>query len=114
MYQVNNPRNKLPDRALIRFDSAALGDTIAWMPYVNEWQKLYGGTTYVASTWTEIFDYPNLVYLPNTSKNSSRWAYIWPPDHDEGYKHQLILGALHTPKIVDDFNMNITYEGKPL
>jgi len=114
MYQIDNPKDKLPDRALIRFDSPALGDTIAWMPYVNEWQKKYGTTTYVACTWSEIFDYPNLVYLPNKSRNSKKWAYIWPPNHNEGYRHQLILGALHTPKLVGSFNTDITYEGIPL
>lgn len=114
MYQINNPRTQLPDRALIRFDSPALGDTIAWMPYVNEWQKKYGKTTYVACTWSEIFDYPNLIYLPNHSKSSTRWEYVWPPNHSEGYYHQLILGALHNPHHEGNISMKITYEGKPL
>ena len=38
------------------------------MPYVNEFQKRFKGITYVACSWSDLFDYPNLTYIPNKSK----------------------------------------------
>ena len=48
---------------LISMGSKALGDTIAWMPYVEEFRKKHGCKIYCSSWWREIFDYPEIEYV---------------------------------------------------
>jgi autotransporter strand-loop-strand O-heptosyltransferase len=98
MFQIKNQHkiNQL-NRAYIEIESPALGDTIAWMAYVNEFQKRFGGLTYVGCSWSDLFDYPNLTYLPNQSKNLDKYLYLNPPDHDRGYKYHMNMGNIHCP-----------------
>ena len=120
MFKIKKQFNIIkPNRAYIKFVTLALGDTIAYMPYVNEFQKRFGGTTYVACGWNkyyqgnEFFDYPNLNYIPNNS-NSKNWVkYLNPPDHDEGYRGGVYnLGSVHHPVgVIDE---NISPEGIPI
>ena len=102
MFQIKQQvKINKPNRAYIEFESSALGDTIGWMPYVNEFQKRFGCTTYVACTWSNLFDYPNLIYIPNQSKNIDRYSYLNPPNHDRGYKYHFTLGNIHCPYLSD-------------
>ena len=99
MFRIKNQFSiDKPNRAYIKFVTLALGDTIAYMPYVNEFQKRFGGTTYVACGWGDLFDYPNLTYIPNKS-NSKNWVkYLNLPDHDDGYRGgTYVLGSMHNP-----------------
>jgi autotransporter strand-loop-strand O-heptosyltransferase len=50
-------------RVLICFGSKALGDTIAWMPYVEEFRKKHGCHVVCSGWWTDIFDYPEIEFV---------------------------------------------------
>lgn len=50
-------------RVLISMGSKALGDTIAWMPYVEEFRKKHGCHVICSGWWTDIFDYPEIEFI---------------------------------------------------
>jgi autotransporter strand-loop-strand O-heptosyltransferase len=52
-------------RVFINLDSKALGDNIAWMPYVDAFTKKWGCETYVTTFWNMLFEkaYPNLKFV---------------------------------------------------
>ena len=50
-------------RVLISLGSKALGDTIAWMPYIEEFRKKHQCDVIASGWWQEIFDYPELEYV---------------------------------------------------
>lgn len=54
---------------IVSFGSKALGDTIAWMPYLEEFRKKNNiATMYCSGWWQEIFDYPNIKFVkPGTA-----------------------------------------------
>jgi len=47
---------------LINIDSHSLGDSLAWIPQVDKFQKLHNCVVYVKCNWKELFEksYPNL------------------------------------------------------
>ncbi len=48
---------------LIQMSSKALGDTIAWMPYVEEFRKKHNCHVICSGWWQEIFDYPEIEFI---------------------------------------------------
>lgn len=50
-------------RVLIAMGSKALGDTLAWMPFVEEFRKKHECHVITASWWNDIFDYPELEFV---------------------------------------------------
>jgi autotransporter strand-loop-strand O-heptosyltransferase len=50
-------------RVLISMGSKALGDTIAWMPYVEEFRKKHNCHVICSGWWQEIFDYPEIEFV---------------------------------------------------
>ena len=48
---------------LIQMGSKALGDTISWMPYVDEFRKKYNCHVLCSGWWQEIFDYPEIEFV---------------------------------------------------
>lgn len=50
-------------RVLISMGSKALGDTIAWMPYVEEFRKKHKCHVICSGWWQEIFDYPEIEWV---------------------------------------------------
>lgn len=50
-------------RVLVSMGSKALGDTIAWMPYVEEFRKKHGCHVICSGWWTNIFDYPEIEFV---------------------------------------------------
>ena len=48
---------------LIQMGSKALGDTIAWMPYVEEFRKKHNCHVICSGWWQEIFDYPEIEFI---------------------------------------------------
>lgn len=48
---------------LVAFGSKALGDTIAWMPYVDEFRKAHKCHVICSSWWGEIFEYPEIEFV---------------------------------------------------
>ena len=53
-------------RALVSFDTKSLGDSIAWVPQVEEFRKKHDCTVIVSTFWNELFrdTYPNLEFVP--------------------------------------------------
>jgi autotransporter strand-loop-strand O-heptosyltransferase len=49
----------------IHFDSAALGDTIAWLPYVEEFAEKHGCKMYCSTFHNKLFaaEYPNITWV---------------------------------------------------
>lgn len=50
-------------RVLISMGSKALGDTIAWMPYVDEFRKKHKCHVVCSGWWLKIFDYPEIEFV---------------------------------------------------
>ena len=52
-------------RVYIALDSSALGDTIAWMPYVEEFRKKWDCVLIVSTFWNHLFEntYPNITFI---------------------------------------------------
>ena len=50
-------------RVYIAFESKSLGDTIAWMPYVEEFRKLHQCTVICSTFWNHLFDYPEIEFV---------------------------------------------------
>lgn len=48
---------------LICMGSKALGDTLAWMPYVEEFRKKHKCRVTCSSWWNTIFDYPEITFV---------------------------------------------------
>ena len=55
-------------RVLISLGSKALGDTISWMPYVEEFRKKHNCHVICSCWWGHIFDYPEIEFVnPGTA-----------------------------------------------
>lgn len=50
-------------RVLISLGSKALGDTIAWMPYIEAFRKKHNCHVICSGWWQEIFDYPEIEFV---------------------------------------------------
>jgi autotransporter strand-loop-strand O-heptosyltransferase len=62
--EVFNCKLDLKDkRVLISFGSKAVGDTIAWIPYIDEFRKKHGCHVVCSGWWQEIFDYPEIEFV---------------------------------------------------
>jgi autotransporter strand-loop-strand O-heptosyltransferase len=48
---------------IISFGSKALGDTLAWIPYVEEFRKKHGCTVYCSTWFNNILDYPEINFI---------------------------------------------------
>jgi autotransporter strand-loop-strand O-heptosyltransferase len=61
---------------LIQMGSKALGDTIAWMPYIDEFRKKHNCHVLCSGWWQEIFDYPEIEFIkPGTEVRNIYAAY---------------------------------------
>jgi autotransporter strand-loop-strand O-heptosyltransferase len=58
-----NAMNLNGKRVYIAFESKSLGDTIAWMPYVEEFRKLHHCTVICSTFWNQLFDYPEIEFV---------------------------------------------------
>jgi autotransporter strand-loop-strand O-heptosyltransferase len=61
-------------RVLISMSSKALGDTIAWMPYVEEFRKKHDCHVICAGWWNQIFDYPEIEFVEPGAKVEDIYA----------------------------------------
>ena len=50
-------------RVYIAFESKSLGDTIAWMPYVEEFRKKHQCRVICSTFWNHLFDYPEIEFV---------------------------------------------------
>ena len=48
---------------LIHFNSDCLGDSIAWMPYVEEYRKATNNKVYCINSLNKIFNYRNINFI---------------------------------------------------
>jgi autotransporter strand-loop-strand O-heptosyltransferase len=56
--------------------SKALGDTLAWIPYVEEFRKKHGCHIICSSWWKDVFDYPEIEFVnPGTGVEDIYAAY---------------------------------------
>ena len=65
-------------RVYISFDSASLGDTIAWMPYVEEFRKKHNCTVICSTFKNDLFKskYPNIEFVfPGTNVTNLHGMY---------------------------------------
>jgi len=59
-------------KVMISFDSSSLGDTLAWMPYCDEFQRKHKCQLFVSTFKNFLFEdeYPNIKFIePNTREN---------------------------------------------
>jgi autotransporter strand-loop-strand O-heptosyltransferase len=63
---INNKFDLANKKVFIGMASAALGDSIAWIPYVEEFQRVHNCRVSVMTHRNELFEsrYPNLKFLP--------------------------------------------------
>ena len=61
-------------RVLISMGSKALGDTIAWMPYIDEFRKKNECHVICSGWWQDIFDYPELELVAPGSEVQNIYA----------------------------------------
>jgi autotransporter strand-loop-strand O-heptosyltransferase len=50
-------------RVYIAFESKSLGDTIAWIPYVEEFRKKHQCNVVCSTFWNRLFDYPEIEFV---------------------------------------------------
>jgi autotransporter strand-loop-strand O-heptosyltransferase len=63
-------------RVMIQMGSKALGDTLAWIPYVEEFRKKHGCHIICSSWWKDVFDYPEIEFVnPGTGVEDIYAAY---------------------------------------
>lgn len=67
---------------LIQLDSRSIGDTLAWMPYAEEFRKKHNCKVYLSTFWNNWFvnQYPELVFIePGQSVNDlyARYSIGW-------------------------------------
>ena len=58
-----NALNLNGKRVYIAFESKSLGDSIAWMPYVEEFRKKHNCTVICSTFWNHLFDYPEIEFV---------------------------------------------------
>jgi autotransporter strand-loop-strand O-heptosyltransferase len=71
--------NAANQNVLMSFESSALGDTIAWIPYVEEFRKQHNCNVYVSTFWNELFAdvYPDLNFVkPGSLVRNLYAAYV--------------------------------------
>ena len=57
-------------RVFISIDSKSLGDSIAWIPYVEEFRNKHNCTVICSTFWNKILDYPEIEFVePGTMVN---------------------------------------------
>lgn len=63
-------------RALVSFDTKSLGDSIAWVPAVEEFRKKHECEVIVSTFWNDLFrdSYPNLQFVPPGSNIPNLYA----------------------------------------
>lgn len=61
-------------RVLISLGSKALGDTLAWVPYIEEFRKKHNCHVIMSSWWNRILDYPEIEFVEPGSAVQNLYA----------------------------------------
>ena len=75
----NEPMSLQGDAVLIVLDSTALGDTLAWVPYAEEFRKKHQCDVFVSTYWNPLFQtvYPDLQFVsPGADRESFDAVYV--------------------------------------
>jgi len=83
---INNPKGKYifnanlaNRRVYIAIDSKSLGDSIAWMPYLDEFSKKHNCKVVASTFWNNLFEktYPNIEFIkPGQIANNIYAKYV--------------------------------------
>ena len=87
---VFNLNNKV---VFIKFDAFALGDNIAWIPYVEEFRKKHNCKIICSTFYNELFikPYPNILFVqPNTIIENVYAQYYIGANNDSNLKYSPI------------------------
>jgi|WetSurSiteA1Bulk_404760.scaffolds.fasta_scaffold00273_10 autotransporter strand-loop-strand O-heptosyltransferase len=106
--------NATNQNVLISFESSALGDTIAWVPYVEEFRKIHNCNIYVSTFWNELFkdEYPELNFVkPGTVVHNLYASYVIGcfDDDTSNYKNKRCWRESTLQKIASD-SLGMPYE----
>jgi autotransporter strand-loop-strand O-heptosyltransferase len=77
--KLEHQYNASGKQVLISFESNCLGDTIAWVPFVEEFRKQHNCTVYVSTFWNNLFkdEYPLLNFIkPGSTVQNLYASYI--------------------------------------
>jgi autotransporter strand-loop-strand O-heptosyltransferase len=61
--KFQHKQNLKGQRVLISMGSKALGDTLAWVPYIEEFRKKHGCHIVMSSWWNKMLDYPDIEFV---------------------------------------------------
>ena len=72
-------------KVFIAIDSKSLGDTLAWIPYVEEFRNKHNCTMVCSTFWNKILDYPEIEFVePGTMVNCySMYTLGWHWNEDK-------------------------------
>lgn len=97
-------------RVLIQFGSKALGDSIAWMPYVDEFRKKHDCKVVCSGWWQEIFDYPEIEFVKPGSQVGDLYAsYVVGCFDEQLDKNPLDWRTVPLQKVASDI-LGLEYE----
>lgn len=81
-------------RVVIEFGSKSLGDTLAWLPYADEFQRKHNCTVIVVTFLNNLFEkqYPNLLFSKpgETLENINAWyqvGWFYDGDNMDKFRH---------------------------
>jgi len=66
--------NLANQRVMICMGSKALGDTLAWIPYIEEFRKKHNCHVTCSTWWNKILDYPEIEFIEPGSKVDNIYA----------------------------------------
>lgn len=71
-----NPTGKV---VFIKMDAHALGDNLAWIPYVEEFRKKHNCIVICSTFWNHLFEdvYKNVLFVPPNTKISNVYAQYY-------------------------------------
>ena len=102
-------------KVLIGFGSKSLGDTIAWFPYIEEFQKKHSCEVYVSTFWNKLFrdNYPDLHFITPGSVVQGVYVVYELGCFDEGLgiSHKEDWRVIPMQKIATDI-LGLDYEEK--
>ena len=89
-----NTLNYEGKRVFIAFESSSLGDTLAWIPYVEEFRKKHNCTVICSTFWNNILDYPEIQFIERgvsveNIQGLYRLGYFYNPNGEPQVPHEV-------------------------
>lgn len=91
---VFNVENKV---VFIKIDATALGDNLAWVPYIEEFRKIRNCTVICSTFFNDLFKdiYPNILFVqPNTNIHNVYTQYYIGATYDNNIKYSPVNADL--------------------